>query len=189
MKKVLFAVMLLFAGLTSASAQDIYKEIVHMSDSVANDESKLIDVRRIAKFKSNALKYWAGKLMMEQMPEGSDGNIDLNTIQVPDSVWRELDNQAISLYNYVHLYQTRLLRAEKEKDRLRALYPHKIGMYKDEPVCSSIGRYGPYLTYRNENFRLPKNTDPLSMSLEEAVDIILSSSVKKPRGRKKKTEE
>jgi DNA topoisomerase-1 len=79
--------------------------------------------------------------------------------------------------------------AEKEKDRLRALYPHKIGMYKDEPVCSSIGRYGPYLTYRNENFRLPKNTDPLSMSLEEAVDIILSSSVKKPRGRKKKTEE
>ncbi len=121
MKKVLFAVMLLFAGLTSVSAQDIYREIVHMSDSVANDESKLIDVRRIAKFKSNALKYWAGKLMMEQIPEGSNGNIDLNAIQVPDTVWRELDNQAISLYNYVHIYQTRLTRAEKEKDRRNLL--------------------------------------------------------------------
>ena len=66
MKKVLFVVMMLFAGLTSASAQDIYKEIIHMSDSVANDARKSIEVRKIAKFKSNAIKYWAGKMMMEQ---------------------------------------------------------------------------------------------------------------------------
>ncbi len=121
MKKVLFVVMMLFAGLTSASAQDIYKEIIHMSDSVANDARKPIEVRKIAKFKSNAIKYWAGKMMMEQFPENTDGNFDLSKVEVPASVWGEIDNQAIALYNYVHIFQTRLTRAEKEKDRRNIL--------------------------------------------------------------------
>ena len=78
--------------------------------------------------------------------------------------------------------------AEKEKERLHALYPHEIGVHEGEVVSSNIGRYGPYLTYKNENFRLPKAADPLTMSLEEAARIIQNASVKKPRGRKKKIE-
>jgi DNA topoisomerase-1 len=78
--------------------------------------------------------------------------------------------------------------AEKEKERLRALYPHEIGIHEGEVVSSNIGRYGPYLTYKNENFRLPKTADPMTMSLEEAVEIIQNAGVKKPRGRKKKNE-
>ena len=113
--------MLLFAGLTSAVAQDIYKEIINMSDSVANDARKSIEVRKIAKFKSNAIRYWAGKALMEQFPENTDGNFDLKKIEVPDAVWSEIDNQAIALYNYVHIFQTRLTRAEKEKDRRNIL--------------------------------------------------------------------
>ena len=78
--------------------------------------------------------------------------------------------------------------AEVEKERLRALYPHVIGEHEGLPVSSNIGRYGPYLTYRNENFRLPKNANPLEMTIEEAVAIIEKAGEKKPRGRKKKSE-
>ena len=78
--------------------------------------------------------------------------------------------------------------AEAEKERLRALYPHAIGEHEGETVSSNIGRYGPYLTYRNENFRLPKNANPLEMTIEEAVEIIEKAGEKKPRGRKKKSE-
>ncbi|MCQ2260909.1 MAG: type I DNA topoisomerase [Bacteroidales bacterium] len=78
--------------------------------------------------------------------------------------------------------------AEEEKERLRALYPHEIGIYEGDVVSSNIGRYGPYLTYRNDNFRLPKTANPLEMSIEESIEIIANAGVKKPRGRKKKTE-
>ena len=78
--------------------------------------------------------------------------------------------------------------AEAEKERLRALYPHVVGEHEGEAISSNIGRYGPYLTYRNENFRLPKNSNPLEMTVEEAVAIIEKAGEKKPRGRKKKAE-
>ena len=78
--------------------------------------------------------------------------------------------------------------AEAEKERLRELFPHEIGEYEGDTVSSNIGRYGPYLTYRNENFRLPRNANPLEMTLEEAIAIIANAGVKKPRGRKKKAE-
>ena len=78
--------------------------------------------------------------------------------------------------------------AEEEKERLRTLYPHEIGIHEGEVVSSNIGRYGPYLTYKNENFRLPKAANPLEMSIAEAVEIITNAGIKKPRGRKKKTE-
>ena len=78
--------------------------------------------------------------------------------------------------------------SEAEKDRLRQLYPHEIGTLEGEVVSSNIGRYGPYLTYRSENFRLPKTANPLEMTLEEAAAIIQNAGVKKPRGRKKKSE-
>ena len=76
--------------------------------------------------------------------------------------------------------------SEAEKERLRELYPHEIGTHEGEVVSSNIGRYGPYLTYRNENFRLPKTANPLEMTIEQAVEIIVNAGVKKPRGRKKK---
>lgn len=76
--------------------------------------------------------------------------------------------------------------AEEEKERLRTLYPHEIGLYEGEVISSNIGRYGPYLTYKNENFRLPKTANPLEMTVVEAAEIIIGASTKKPRGRKKK---
>jgi DNA topoisomerase-1 len=109
-----------------------------------------------------------------------------------------LDNKFYSLSKNDDPYEVTLDRcieiiknkrvAEAEKERLRALYPHAIGEHEGETVSSNIGRYGPYLTYRNENFRLPKNANPLEMTIEEAVEIIEKAGEKKPRGRKKKSE-
>ena len=109
-----------------------------------------------------------------------------------------LDNKFYSLSKNDDPYEVTLERcieiikikriAEAEKERLRALYPHKIGVLDGDVVSSNIGRYGPYLTYRNENFRLPKTANPLEMQIEEAQEIIQTAGVKKPRGRKKKTE-
>ncbi len=109
-----------------------------------------------------------------------------------------LDNKFYSLSKNDDPYEVDLERcieiiknkriAEAEKDRLRELYPHEIGIHEDEVVSSNIGRYGPYLTYRNENFRLSKDANPLEMTIEEAIAIINNANVKKPRGRKKKSE-
>ena len=52
-----------------------------------------------------------------------------------------------------------------------------------EVVVSNSGRFGPYLTYRGENFRLSKDVDPLKLTLEEAMKIIENPGKKK--GKKK----
>ena len=46
---------------------------------------------------------------------------------------------------------------------------------------SNIGRFGPYLTFRGENFRLSKDIDPLKLTLEEAMKIIDNASKKKAK--------
>ena len=71
--------------------------------------------------------------------------------------------------------------AELKKEELKKVYPHQIGVHDGEPVVSNIGRFGPYLTYRGENYRLPKSTDPLELTLEQAMEIINKSTQKKAK--------
>ena len=74
--------------------------------------------------------------------------------------------------------------AELQKEELRKVYPHEIGVHEGEAIVSNIGRFGPYLTYKGENFRLAKGVDPLKLGLEEALGIIGGAG--KRRGRKAK---
>ena len=97
------------------------------------------------------------------------------------------DPYEVSLDRCIEIIKNKRV-SEAEKERLRRLYPINLGEYDGDIVSSNIGRYGPYLTYRNENYRLPKNTNPLEMTLDEAILIIASAGSKKPRGRKKKAE-
>ncbi len=71
--------------------------------------------------------------------------------------------------------------AEEEKEELKKLYPHEIGVQDGEALVSNIGRFGPYLTFRGENFRLSKDIDPLKLTLEEAMKIIDNASKKKAK--------
>ena len=71
--------------------------------------------------------------------------------------------------------------AEEEKDALKKIYPHEIGVQDGEAVVSNIGRFGPYLTYKGENFRLSKSIDPLTLSLDKAMEIINNANKKKAK--------
>ena len=54
-------------------------------------------------------------------------------------------------------------------------------MQDGEAVVSNIGRFGPYLTYKGENFRLSKGVDPLTLSLAEAMEIIENAGKRKKK--------
>ena len=77
-------------------------------------------------------------------------------------------------------------KAEEEKEEMKKIYPHEIGIKDGEPVVSNSGRFGPYLTYKGENFRLPKGADPLQMTLDEALKIIEAPSKKAKTTKTKK---
>ena len=76
--------------------------------------------------------------------------------------------------------------AEKAKAKLHAMFPRQIGLHDGYDVFANIGRYGPYLSYRNKNYRLPKDLDPLDISIEEAKEIIMDAETEKTPARKKK---
>lgn len=69
--------------------------------------------------------------------------------------------------------------AEAQKEELKKIYPHEIGVHEGETVMSNIGRFGPYLTYKGENFRLAKGIDPLQLTVADAMKIIDNASKKK----------
>ncbi len=51
-------------------------------------------------------------------------------------------------------------------------FPKKIGTYKDKEVVIATGRYGPYIIYNGKFISIPKNNDPLSLSLDDAIALI-----------------
>ena len=50
--------------------------------------------------------------------------------------------------------------------------PRTLGVYNDQEVIVGEGRYGAYVRYAGEFTSLPKNTDPYTFSLEEAITLI-----------------
>jgi DNA topoisomerase-1 len=50
--------------------------------------------------------------------------------------------------------------------------PRTLGVYNDQEVIVGEGRYGAYVRYAGEFTSLPKNADPYTFSLEEAITLI-----------------
>lgn len=50
--------------------------------------------------------------------------------------------------------------------------PRELGEYKGMNLVVSNGRYGPYVKYDSKFASLPKNVDPLEISLEEAIVVV-----------------
>ena len=98
------------------------------------------------------------------------------------SLGKNDDPYEVTLERAITIIDTKR-KAEEEKEELKKLYPHEIGIQEGEAVVSNIGRFGPYLTYRGENFRLAKNIDPLKLTLAEAMKIIDNAG--KKRNKKK----
>lgn len=50
--------------------------------------------------------------------------------------------------------------------------PRQLGSYEDLAVTVAIGRFGPYVRHHGSFYSLPKEDDPMSVSLERAIEII-----------------
>lgn len=50
--------------------------------------------------------------------------------------------------------------------------PCTIGTFEGGDVKCNVGRFGPYVQHGGKFYSLPKGTDPLSVSLDEAIEII-----------------
>jgi len=50
--------------------------------------------------------------------------------------------------------------------------PRTVGKFEDDDIVAGVGRFGPYLRFKNKFFSIPKTENPLDISLERAVEII-----------------
>lgn len=50
--------------------------------------------------------------------------------------------------------------------------PRTLGLYEGGEVVVSIGRFGPYIKYKEEFVSLPKTEDPYTISLERVIEIL-----------------
>lgn len=50
--------------------------------------------------------------------------------------------------------------------------PRQLGAFRDKEVTVAIGRFGPYVRHDNKFVSIPKDADPMSISLEEAIALI-----------------
>lgn len=52
--------------------------------------------------------------------------------------------------------------------------PRTLGEFEDKEVSVGAGRFGPYIKHDGKYISLPKDEDPLKVSLEKAVELILA---------------
>ena len=52
--------------------------------------------------------------------------------------------------------------------------PKTLGEHKEKEVIIGVGRFGPYVKYNDGFISLPKGEDPMSVSLERAIELILA---------------
>jgi len=50
--------------------------------------------------------------------------------------------------------------------------PREVGQIDGKPVVAAIGRFGPYVSYEKQFFSLPKSLNPLTITLDEAKEVI-----------------
>ena len=75
-----------------------------------------------------------------------------------------------------------LIEEKREKDRNKY-----IKSFEDEDIQVLNGRWGPYISHKKKNFKIPKDVDAKKLTLEDCKKIIKESGTKKKTTRKKKS--
>ncbi len=55
--------------------------------------------------------------------------------------------------------------------------PLSLGQYNDIEVSVAVGRFGPYVKYGEQFISIPKGEDPLTVSMERAIELIHAKSI------------
>lgn len=97
MRRIIFSIALLFA-VTFATAQEAYYDAIRMARETAEDTSKPLEERKIARFKQIALEYLGTQSYK----------------LTPDSAASVLDYQALALYKFINAFTYQLTIANKK---------------------------------------------------------------------------
>ncbi|MGB4654520.1 MAG: type I DNA topoisomerase [Bacteroidales bacterium] len=63
-----------------------------------------------------------------------------------------------------------------------------IKEFEENPDIKVLnGRYGPYISYQKSNIKIPKTTDPATLTLQDCLDLIEKNSKSPKKGRATKT--
>jgi Uncharacterized C-terminal domain of topoisomerase IA len=98
---------------------------------------------------------------------------DFRSLKKDDNIF------TVDLKRALHLF------SEPKRGRAGAALLREVGAHpKDQkPIAIYDGKYGPYLKHASTNASLPKDKDPASVTLEEAVALL---DERKAKGKKKK---
>lgn len=111
MKKYLLLLIMACFTVSVANAQEIYKEVVRLktnAETLMNDTTKNMDVRKVACFKNDALYYLIDK-----------------AADAPDFSELELGKQANAMIEFVNTFIKRLSQEKKKKDKNIILATYK----------------------------------------------------------------
>ena len=50
--------------------------------------------------------------------------------------------------------------------------PRKVGEFENEEVIAAIGRFGPFIRHNNKFVTIPKELNPYTIKLDEAIELI-----------------
>ena len=83
-------------------------------------------------------------------------------------------------------YLVELPRAlELIKEKMIADANRLILDFEEQGIQVLNGRYGPYITNKEKNARVPKDREPNSLTLEECIELLAAAPVRRKRGKKK----
>jgi DNA topoisomerase-1 len=85
-------------------------------------------------------------------------------------------------------YTVELPRAlELIAEKIKADAERLILDFEKQGIQVLNGRYGPYITDKEKNARVPKDREPKSLTLEECIELLAAAPVRGRRGKKKTT--
>ena len=76
----------------------------------------------------------------------------------------------------------KLIAEKKEKDANKYIKSFP----EDDSLKILNGRFGPYISYNRNNYKIPKGIVPVELSFEETVKIINDAPAKRPRSARRK---